>query len=195
MLYKNRDKFSNLSIKIGMAFSRLKISPNAWTALTLAPAIAAAFFIIKEEFLAASLFFFLASFLDLVDGSVARVTGRVTKKGAYLDTIMDRYVEGIIIISLFFAALPNYIFNTGLWLMLFLFGSSMTTYAKAAAKEKLDAEIKGGVAERAERLVILFIGLLAGSLDKTYLTYSIVLLAVVSNFTALQRIYIAIKQK
>ena len=71
----------------------------------------------------------------------------------------------------------------------------MTTYVKAAAKEKelVEKELKGGLLERAERLIILFIGILLAYFDKFYLTYIIVVLAVLTNISALQRIIIAKK--
>lgn len=193
MLYKIRDRFSKVSISIGIVFSKLRLSPNQWTLLTLIPVILAAYFILQESFLFAALFFILASFFDLIDGSVARVTGRVTQLGAYLDTIMDRYVEFIIIFSLLFISLPTVYMNTHIWLFLYLFGAMLTTYAKAAAKEKLDKEIKGGLFERAERLIILFLGILLAYFSTSYLVYVIIILAVVSNITAIQRIITAVK--
>ncbi|MBI2076695.1 MAG: CDP-alcohol phosphatidyltransferase family protein [Candidatus Aenigmarchaeota archaeon] len=190
-----RKRFSFLSIKVGMLFSKLPLTPNQWTLISVLPAIVSAYFIINENFLLGALLFGTASFLDLVDGSVARVTGRVTKKGAYLDTIIDRYIEGLIVFGLLFVSLP--IPNSTLWIVLYLFGSMMTTYAKAAAKEKnlTEEELRGGLTERAERLVLLFLGLLLANLSKAYLSYIVIILAVLSNATALQRIYIALRKK
>ena len=190
-----RKRFSFLSIKVGMVFSKLPLTPNQWTLISVLPAIASAYFIINQQFLHAAFLFGMASFLDLVDGSVARVTGRVTKKGGYLDTIIDRYIEGMIIFGLFFVPLP--IPNATAWLFLYLFGSMMTTYAKAAAKEKglTEEELRGGLTERAERLILLFAGLLVANISKTYLGYVIIILAILSNVTAFQRIYIAVRKK
>jgi phosphatidylglycerophosphate synthase len=131
--------------------------------------------------------------MDLIDGSVARVTGTVSKKGAYLDTVVDRYVEGIIILGLLFAGLPDFYLPVTAWLFIYFFGAMMTTYVKAAAKEKelVEKELRGGFLERAERLLILFIGILIASLDPFYLTYTIVVLAVLSNVTVLQRVWAA----
>lgn len=195
MLFAVREKFNKLSIKIGIVFSKLKVTPNQWTILTLVPTFIALYFLIKESFLIAALFFIIAAFFDLIDGSVARVTGKVTKLGAYLDTVMDRYVEGIIIIGLLFVSLPAFYVPAYVWIFLYFFGSMMTTYAKAAAKEKelVEKELCGGILERAERLVLLFIGLTAAYFDKTYLVYIIILVAVLSNISALQRIAKAVK--
>jgi len=184
-------------IKLGIIFSKLGLSPNKWTLLTLIPALLSAYFLITEQFLLSALFLIVATFIDVIDGAVARVTGRVTKLGAYLDTIMDRYVEGIIILGLLFLQLPDMLLPANFWIGFLVFGSLMTTYVKAAAKEKelTEKELKGGIVERAERMIILFIGIVLAYFDKTFLVYAIVLIAVLSNISALQRIYYAIKLK
>lgn len=188
-----RQRFAQLSIRVGMIFSRLPLTPNQWTMISIVPALISAYLIINERFLEAALLFGIGAFFDLVDGSVARVTGRVTRRGAYLDTIVDRYTEGVVVFGLLFASLPI----SGAWIFLYLFGAMMTTYAKAAAKEKAltEEELRGGLAERPERLLLLFLGLLLAYFDKTYLTGIVIILAVLSNITALQRIYIAIRRK
>ncbi|MBI2578661.1 MAG: CDP-alcohol phosphatidyltransferase family protein [Candidatus Aenigmarchaeota archaeon] len=191
MLYRQRERFNKLSVKVGIIFSRLGLSPNQWTLLTLLPTFAALYFLVREQFLLSAAFFIIASFIDLIDGSVARVTGNVTKLGAYLDTIIDRYVEGIIIIGLLFVNIPGLLFPSYFWLFIYFFGSMMTTYAKAAAKEKEIAEIKGGFLERAERLILLFAGIVAAHFSTLYLSYAIILLAVLTNISAVQRILAA----
>jgi phosphatidylglycerophosphate synthase len=191
MLYNMRERFSKMSVKVGIVFSRLRLSPNQWTILTLVPTFVALYFLINQSFLFAALFFLVAAFFDIIDGSVARVTGKVTKLGAYLDTIVDRYVEGIIIIGLLFIALPTFFVPAYIWLFIYFFGAMMTTYAKAAAKEKelVEKELRGGVLERAERMILLFAGLVLAYFNTIYLVYIIVLVAVLSNISALQRIY------
>lgn len=199
MFYASRKRFEKLSIKIGILFSKIPLSPNQWTIVSLIPAIAAAYFLAKDMFLEAACLFIIASFLDLVDGSVARVTGKISRFGAYLDTIVDRYVEALVVLALLFVALPSggFFFPMPFWIMLYFFGGMMTTYAKAAAKEKEiileGTELKGGVLERAERLILLFVGIVAAYFNPIYLSYVIVALAVLANFSALQRIWIARK--
>ncbi len=196
-LYRSRERFGKVSVKIGTAFSRLGLSPNQWTLLSLVPVSVAVFFLWREEFLAAAALFLVSSFLDLVDGSVARVTGRVSLKGAYLDTIADRYVEFAVVLGILLAGIPGFLIPGEAWLLAFLFGAMMTTYSKAAAKEKglVEKELRGGLLERAERLVILFLGIALAHFGKIYLTYVVALLAVLSNISALQRMYSALSGK
>jgi len=193
VLAKRRDRFANFSVKVGLAFSKLPLSANQWTLLSLVPIIFALWFLVNQQFLYAAGLFLLSGFMDLIDGSVARVTGTVSKRGAYLDTVVDRYVEGIIILGLLFASLPDFFFPIQAWLFLYFFGAMMTTYVKAAAKEKelVEKELRGGFLERAERLIVLFIGILLAAVDPFFLAYTIVALAVLSNITALQRIWAA----
>jgi len=186
-----------MSVNIGIAFSKLRLTPNQWTILTIIPTLVALYFLVQESFLLAALFFLIAAFFDLIDGSVARVTGKVTKLGAYLDTVMDRYVEGIIIVGLLFVSLPAFFVPAYVWIFIYFFGSMMSTYVKAAAKEKelVEKELRGGVLERAERLILLFVGLVLAYFNTVYLVYIIVLVAVLSNITALQRIGKAVTAK
>ena len=195
-LYKNRQKFSGFSIKVGIVFSKFGLSPNQWTLLSLVPILISVYFIIKESFLIAAILFIVTGFMDMIDGAVARVTGRVSKLGAYLDTVVDRYIEGLIVFALLFASLPNFYLPIYAWLVIYLYGALTTTYFKSAAKEKelVTEELKGGILERAERLILLFIGLLLAVFNPLYLTYIIVLLAVLSNVSGLQRIGIAIRK-
>lgn len=193
-MYAARERFHNISIKVGIIFSKFGLSPNQWTMLSLVPVMLAVYFLYLQDFLSAAALFLLSSFMDLIDGSVARVTGRVSRLGAYLDTIVDRYVEGLIILGLLFVPLPPFLVDARVWLFLFFFGGLMTTYVKAAAKEKelVTREIKGGLLERAERLIILFAGILLASVDLVYLTYVLVILAVLTHITAVQRIWKAV---
>ncbi len=195
-LYKRREAFRELSIKIGIAFSRLRLSPNQWTLLSIVPALASVYFLAGSQFLYAALLILLSAFMDMIDGSVARVTGKTSKLGAYLDTLMDRYIEFIVVFGLLLAGLPSFFLGAEAWIFLYLFGSLMTTYSKAAAMEKklVESELKGGLLERAERMLILFAGIILASFEPLYLTYVIAALAVLTNLSALQRIYSAVSK-
>jgi phosphatidylglycerophosphate synthase len=179
---------------IGETFSKLGLSPNQWTIVSLVVAVIAAAFIFSGQYILGAVFIALSGFVDLIDGAVARHTGRVTKEGAYIDTVADRYAEFLYILPLAFLPLPTVLLPFRAWLLLYLFGAMMTTYAKAAAKEKELGveEMRGGLIERAERVTIYAFGLLLASMDILYLTYAVILLAVLVNISALQRVKKAI---
>ncbi len=192
--YKNKERFERVSIKVGIVFSRLKLSPNQWTLSSLIPALIAFYLLTSSRFLLAGIFFFISAFIDLIDGSVARVTGRVTKLGGYLDTMMDRYVEFLIIFALLFCSLPDFAIPIYCWILVFLFGSMITSYAKAAAGDKLGKDVRGGIVERAERIALLCVGILLAHFGRVYLTYTIVILAILTNISALQRLATAVRK-
>ncbi len=197
MLYARRDAFRGLEKKIGKVFAKILPYPNAYTLFSLIPAALTAFFIINKNFFLAAGFFFFAIFLDVIDGAVARISGKASKMGAYLDTIVDRWVEIIVLFSLLFANFPGLLLPAYAWIFLLLVGSLMTTYAKAAAKEKeiVKSEIKGGLLERAERVFLLWIALILAGFNSFYSIALISVLAVLSILSALQRIFIVINSE
>lgn len=192
MFYRRRTTGSAFERTVGRRFAFL--SPNTWTALGIVVTLVAAGAIIAGQFFVAAVLLAIGVALDLVDGAVARAAKRATVRGAYIDTIADRYVEGIIAVSLLFLVLPPLGVDSEIWIGAYLVGAFMTTYAKAAAKEKdlVTKELRGGLFERAERMIVLLLGLLAASLNPLYLTIALALLAVLTNISALQRMRIAL---
>lgn len=196
MLDTRREIFRGLEKKIAKLFSFLPFSPNQYTISTLFFALVSFYFLFQEKIILAVFFFIIAAFLDLVDGAVARHKNLATKKGAYLDTIVDRFVEGILLFGILFLPLPRVLFESYIWVFLIFFGSLMTTYAKAAAKEKdlVEDELKGGLLARGERLFIIIMSLIFGIFNYTLTVYFLIIIALLSNFTAIQRISSALKK-
>jgi phosphatidylglycerophosphate synthase len=138
---------------------------------------------------------FGASF-DLVDGQVARLTGKASKSGAFFDSVMDRFGEAVV-----FLGLASYYRST--WVLYFvvmaLVGSMMVSYTRARG-EGVGVDVKKGIMQRAERIVYLGVGsifspILAYSLSswvKTPLDFmtigAIILIAIFTNLGALYRI-------
>lgn len=185
-----KNTLEKIEAKTGRFFSKVPFSPNEYTLSTIVFAFFAFYFLIKTNFLFATALYLLAVFFDFVDGALARIKKKETKRGAYLDTICDRYVEGIILIGFLFLTLPEIIFAAKIWIFLALFGSLMTTYAKAAAREKdlVQKEIKKGVFGRPARVLLVLLSLILGIFNHSLIIYPIIILAVFSNLTALSRI-------
>ncbi|MDD1740966.1 MAG: CDP-alcohol phosphatidyltransferase family protein [Methanothrix sp.] len=188
--------------RLAGGLAALGLSPNAWTLLSLLPAVAGMAALIHGRLGWGLLLFSLSAFIDIVDGTVARVTGQASIKGAFIDGVVDRYVELLLYLGLLFylgsgqfLGLPR-----ELWFMLLIFGSLMTTFVRAYADHrglvKGEAELKrmGGLLERFERLMLLYAGMFLGLFDPEWLMAVIVLAAVLANLTALQRIAFAIRQ-
>ncbi|OQX00507.1 hypothetical protein BWK69_01285 [Candidatus Parcubacteria bacterium A4] len=197
MLDTKRHWFKSLEVVIGKFFSLFPITPNGYTYLSGVFALVGLYFMIVQSLFLAIIFFFVAGFLDFVDGAVARNRNVSTKMGAYLDTVFDRYVEGAIFFGLLFLPLPAIWLPACAWIFLAIFGSIVTTYVKAAAKEKdlVNQELKGGILSRGERLILIFLALILGLIypDFVYTMYIIILIAVLGNITAIQRFCSAIK--
>ncbi len=196
-LAQKRERFKAVEIKVGKIFSKIPLSPNQYTLIALVWVLFSFCFLIKNRLLASAIFFFLAFLFDFIDGAVARFKGEATKRGAYLDTTCDRYVEGIILLGFLFLPLPKFGFEAKIWIFLALFGSLMTTYAKAAAKEKglVQEEFKKGwLGGRPERVILIFLSLILGIFNLSLMIYPIIILSLFSNLTALQRIFLNLKK-
>jgi phosphatidylglycerophosphate synthase len=182
-----------------MLFSKLPLSPNAWTVLSLLPAVAGLVALLQKQMLAALALFIASAFLDAVDGAVARVTGRATALGAYLDGIADRFVEAMLLIGLMLFGIPDFVLPGYAWAALLLFaGTCMTSFARAYAVYKRamgdgEAQGMGGLLERAERLALVFAGMLLHAADALYLTYAIAAAFVLALATTAQRIFFVLK--
>lgn len=189
MLAEKKEKFKKIENKVGEIFSQF-LTANQYTLASIFFALFCFLFLVKNNLVGGLIFMFLASILDFIDGAVARKTEKATKKGAYLDTICDRYVEGIVFFGFLFLPLPKFFFSAYVWIFLCLFGSLLTTYSKAAAKEKgiIEKELKKGFAGRGERMILTFLALFLGIFNLSWMLYSIVILAILTNLTALQRI-------
>ncbi len=195
MLYKKRDLFNKLSEVLGKSFSKLCPYPNLWTVFAVFPALLTFYFLLNQRFLLAAVSFIVTATVDLIDGAVARKTHRVTIFGAYLDTVADRFTEFIVLAGLYFVNYPDFIFSTKIWVFLLLFGSIMTTYVKAAAFEKkvVKDEIRGGILERGERMIMLFLIIFFSMFNLDYSAVLLAITAIASLFTVLQRFFIALK--
>jgi len=204
-----KSKFPELanraSIRMGILFSKIPLSANGWTLLSVVPAILGFVALLYRQMDYALLLFVISSAMDAIDGGVARVTGTVSNLGAYLDGMMDRIVEGLLFVGIMLHGIPDlvvgaYTTPSYMWIALLLFfGSGMVSFSKAYATHRrvLKSEKKlskmPGILERAERLVLVFIGMLVYRFNPLYLTYAIALAAVLSFITMLQRVLFTIR--
>ncbi len=196
MFEENREVFEKATEKIDKHIASSKTHPNFISFLSLITAALSFIFLIKNNLALASPFFILAVIFDWLDGKLARATGQVTKLGAYLDTIIDRYVEAFVLFGFFFLSLPKIILPSYLWISLALFGSLITTYAKSAREEKGLKKPKNNIelAGRAERVILIVLAMFFGIISVWLSAYFLILLAIISNVAALSRIFSAIKE-
>jgi archaetidylinositol phosphate synthase len=188
--------------RLAGGLAALGLSPNAWTLLSLVPALAGMAALMEQRLAWGLVLFSLSAFIDIVDGTVARVTHQATAKGAFIDGVVDRYVELMLYLGLLFYLGRGEFLHlpTEAWFMLLFFGSLMTSFVRAYADHrgvvKGEVELKkmGGLLERFERLMLLYVGMFLGLFNTEWLIAVIVITAVLANATVLQRIAFAVKK-
>ena len=195
--------------RIGEVFSRpverlvrtvAHISPDVLTIIGLAlNGVACACFafagardyVMPEVLRAGGLVALVASVFDMLDGRVARLRGRETKFGAFLDSTMDRYSDMLLYMGLLI--LYARMERTGLMVLVWVaaFGSFMTSYARARA-ESLIPSCTVGFLERPERIVLIVIGAVFNRMAAV-----LWIIAILANLTAIQRVvytYVELKK-
>ncbi len=158
------------------------VHPNFLTFLGLVINIVAAFFFAKGRFPAAGALMILAGLFDMVDGRVARAQGRVTKFGAFFDSVIDRYSDLVLYLGLLIHYANMSRNRYAVLVGVAMAGSVMVSYTRARA-ESLIPECKAGFWERPERIVLLIIGALANKMAP-----ALWLLAIGPNITVIHRI-------
>lgn len=186
-----------IAAPIAKGLIRLGVSPDAVTLVgTIGVVTGALWFFPQGRLLTGVLFITAFVFSDLIDGTMARMTGRASSFGAFLDSTLDHIGDAAI-----FAGLAVYFTGPGdsrlyLWLSLVcLVMGAVTSYARARA-ESLGFEAKVGIAERADRLVaILVLTGLSVLLDlPILLPIALWGLAIASTVTVVQRIWVVRRQ-
>ena len=180
---------------IAGALGKVGLTPNALTVIGfLISGVAAAVAAAQLWVLAAGLVIFGGSF-DMLDGGLARLQNRVTRFGAFLDSTLDRWGEGTVYIGIAAgAAQAGWVAGVALATAAAV-SSFQVSYTRAKA-ESLDLHGEVGIAPRAERLVVLTIGLQAAGLDggvasgargQVWLGIALGIIFVTASITAIQR--------
>jgi len=130
----------------------------------------------------------VASIFDMLDGRVARLRGRETSFGAYLDSTMDRYSDMVLFMGLLvlYARVDRTPHMVLCWAA--AFGGFMTSYARARA-ESLIPRCSVGLLERPERIVLIVVGALTNRMVAV-----LWIIAVLSNLTAVQRVVYTLRE-
>ncbi len=163
------------------------VKPNALTVVGLLFGFVCLILTINNHLLFAGLALLVSGFFDLLDGAVARQYGRVTAYGGFLDSVLDRYTDLSVAfgICIYFSRRDDLLFV--ILTFIAAIGMVIVSYIRARA-EAASLQCKGGLLERPERTILLIIGLCFGILKPV-----IILLAVLTHFTAVQRILIVRK--
>lgn len=183
-----RKQAKQLLDSVARLFQRLGLTPNLLTVIGLLLVMLIAIVIASGYEALGGVLLIVGAGFDATDGSLARLTNRVTKFGGFLDSSLDRYADGILMLALVWRGIES---NNRLLIVLSvvaLIGSFLVSYTRARA-EALGIQMKEGWFTRLERMIVLVLGLLLtlvfGDLS---LVVAVALLAILGNLTAVQRI-------
>jgi phosphatidylglycerophosphate synthase len=193
-----RAKVRGLAEPIGLAFARVGLSPNALTVIGFLIACVAAVAAGAQLWLLAGILVIVGGIFDMFDGMVARATGKVSKAGAFLDSVFDRWGEGVVYIGIVAGCLSA-AFDLGAILAAAAMSSAfMVSYTRARAESLGFAPGKGmanvGLAPREVRLVVLTIGIGLAGVSLTILAVTLAAIAILASITTVQRIVVTLRQ-
>lgn len=179
---------------VGRAVASSGISPDAITLGSVVLAGIAAYYIVEGRLLIAGIISTAAGAADLFDGAVAKAKGVTSKFGAVLDSTTDRLTDALVFLPIvwLYAVTPDLPSHDEPWVavtaMVALVASFMVSYVKARA-ESLGFDCNVGIAERAERLILINLALIFD-----FVPVAMVLLAAAAIVTFFQRILYVRKQ-
>ena len=186
MLNNLRESLRPILEKIGKAFASTGLSPNFWTVVGLVFAlISAAVYGMGMEFglIIGGILLLVSGFFDMVDGQVARITGKTSKKGSYLDSMFDKIAETAIFLGILIGG-----YAEPYLILLAITLSLLVSYARAKS-DAINVKLQGvGIGERAERLlVIAIIGIIG------YMEPAVIIVVVIAGITLVQRMIVTAK--
>ncbi|HAL15497.1 MAG TPA: CDP-alcohol phosphatidyltransferase family protein [Anaerolineaceae bacterium] len=183
-----RVRFKGILDPIGAFLNKIGLTPNAMTLIGLAGHIGAAYLLARGEMLWGGVVVMVMGPFDALDGTMARLRGKTSRFGGFLDSVVDRYAELFLL-----GGLLIYYSNQQLWLPVVLVyaaaaGSVMVSYTRSRG-ETADFKVTAGLMTRVERYIVIVLSLL---FNRPIIALWI--LAILGNLTALQRIWLVRKQ-
>ena len=198
MLTKLKKKVQSMLTAEAEAAHKIGLTPNRVSFIGLILALLSAFTYAASQgqplwIFVATLLLLASGFCDALDGIIARIYQQASVFGGFLDSLLDRYADASVYAGVIIGGLCNPV-----WGLAALIGSMMVSYSRARAEAAGIKMESVGVAERAERMLILAIASIIAVFWLPALNIGIILLAVLSNFTVLQRglhVYSSLKKK
>ena len=187
-----RARIRGAAVPLATGFGRLGLTPNALTVVGFLIACAAAAVAGLELWLVAGLVSVGGGLFDLLDGALARATGQASKLGAFFDSTFDRWGEAVLYAGIAYGCVVAGVPLAGLLATLAMSSAFMVSYTRAKA-ESLGFHGEVGIAPRAERVVLLGIGLFLAGLTGgpargPWLQVTLGIIFALSTITVIQRI-------
>jgi len=189
MLTKLKEKVQQMLTTEAKAAHKIGLTPNTISAIGITLAFLSALTYAEWQnrpayILIATVLLLLSGFCDALDGALARLYQETTTFGGFLDSLLDRYADAVVYAGIIVGELCD-----ATWGLTALIGSLLVSYTRARAEATGIKMESIGLAERAERMIILAIASITAAFwqPKTVMNAGIILLAVLSNLTVLQR--------
>jgi archaetidylinositol phosphate synthase len=190
MLTKLKKKVQTMLTTEAKAAHKIGLTPNKVSTIGIVLAFLSALAYTawqtnKFYLLLATALLLLSGFCDALDGILARIYHKTTPFGGFLDSLLDRYADAAVYAGIIVSGLCDPI-----WGLAALIGSLLVSYSRARAEATGIKMESIGLAERAERIIILAIATVTAAFwqpSETAMNAGIILLAILSNLTVLQR--------
>lgn len=180
---KLRPQTNKITNQIG---EKIEINPNIVTLIGLFISIFSGVLYASGNLVAGALFIILSGVCDIIDGAIARSQNRRTKFGGFLDSTCDRFADAAIIIGIMYGGFIDPVLGA------LAIHSSLTVSYVRSRSEQEGLKCSVGIAERAERLLIIILGSFIAAIfggSHTIMLITMALLIVLSYITIFQRIY------
>jgi CDP-diacylglycerol--glycerol-3-phosphate 3-phosphatidyltransferase len=172
---------------------KLPVTPNQLTVMGFLITCAAAVLIALDHPFYGGLVLAFAAVFDVFDGALARASGRSYAYGAFLDSTTDRFSEGVIMVALLILFQRRGVAIGPVLVILATAGSFLVSYVRARA-QALGFTCDGGLLARPERVLLTVVGLLLTPATIGGLVTVVLILAVFTNFTVVQRVWFVWRQ-
>ncbi len=170
---------------------RIPVSPSTLTILGFISSLIAMFFLSAGLFVEGGVFVLISGLFDILDGMVARARGKVSRRGAILDSVLDRLSEIAIFsgIFLFFSREPSDLGRIAT--LLAITGALMVSYIRARCEVE-GIEMRRGFMQRPERFFVLIVSIFLTPFFGMALKIGMIIIASLSYITALERLLIGL---
>ena len=179
---KARNSFRHVTEPAGNALAKAGVTANSLTAIGLAGSLGAGALIATGHDRVGGVVSLLSGLPDMLDGAVAKASGRASRRGAFLDSVVDRLSDAAVLTGILWLATLRHMPRVAVLAALVMGLSLIVSYVKARA-ESLGYECNAGIAERPERVIVLGVALIFG-----HVLAGLWVLAVFTVITVLQRI-------
>ena len=190
MLGKLRVRYEQAMQPVGRGLGKLGITPNTITTISLILAVLAGISYATKMPLLGALGLVSSGAVDMLDGAVARATGKITRFGAVYDPVLDRYAEFFVLVGIALGGLTDWF-----WVVFALFGMIMASYTRARAESSGGLKSCAvGIAERQEKIILLLIGSLLQPFVTSALSLCVIIVGILSHITVIQRLQFTWRQ-